>query len=305
MRRSTLCKEKRAKSYVVCVLMIMSFMLFITTSYADAGSILVSAEKNSNSVNIITEQSTIDIPIVAQALQDVYAFEIAMTYAPDKVSVESIAMGDIFSDYGSAVVQNTIDNDVGQVKFMQTILSAEKGMDDGGVLCVIRIAFEDGIFDAADDLGLAVKIANSTPEYITAYITPCTITVDTQAVGGTQPTPTIEPAPTATIGVIAPDPQSEQAEDFVVAEDASTDEIIAAAAEYETTSENAGDDAEDTVSDGAQTAAELPDPMATSPNNTLYWIIGAAVAVVVIAGIVWLLVRRKQRVTGEQKREEK
>ena len=297
------------KKIVIGLIIIAILAIGIPAASAGGDAIVVTGYVTAPPVMIETDSATVDIPIVAEALEDIYAFEINMTYATDRVNVESIAMGDIFSDYGSAVVINDIDNDTGRVRYMQTILSADAGTDDGGTLCVIRITFEDGTYDAASDLGLTVKVADSTPAYLAAYTTPYTVTVDTQTDGdSSQPTPTTEPepkaepAPTATIGVVTPNPQSEQAETFIVAEEESTDEIIEAAAEYREESPQSTGSA---ISDAVEAAAEPMEPTVLPPDDTPYWIIWVAAVAVVIGVVVWLWVRKKHKMTVDEEQGEK
>ena len=300
------------KRFFRTALLVMAIMMVCaSTAFADSGQIVVSDDPSAVPVEIETDQQTIDIPIVVQGLSDVYAFSIDMTYAPEAVGVVSFSTGGIFSDFGSAVVKNDIDNDTGTAAYMQTILAADEGAMGGGVLCTVRLTLADGTFDIADDLGLQVQIANSVPEYIDAYVAPVKIIVGSQTGGDAQPTQSPEPQPTATVGVIEPDPDSGQAEDFELAEDESVEEIMAALEDIPEP-----DDAQAALGDETAAQADAPEPDAAAGadvvesdvssikpdgmNPAWYYAIGAA-ALVLAGGTAFWLWRRRKPKAGKKK----
>lgn len=300
------------RRYLICILLITMLMLIsITIAYADEEGIVITNYAPTSSITIEVEQQTVDIPVILKGLTDVYAFSLSMTFSTNHVQVESISMGDIFSDYGSAVVQNDIDNDAGQATFMQTMLSVDKGVNEAGMLCTIRMTFEDGTYELSDDIQLDVKVANSVPEYMDVHVVPCTIIVDTQA-ADTEPQPTPPPPiPTATIGVITPDPQSEEADIFEAAEDQSVDEILEQIGEKNSTESASEMDAvladnayDDVVESSAQpkiqsTPQPSAQPAVTQPVNestdyTLLIVLVSVGAVMIVGVIVWYEIRRRK-----------
>lgn len=289
----------------------------ITIVFADEEGIVITNDDNASPVTIETDQSTIDIPILVKGINDVYAFSLSIEFSPNDVQVESISAGAIFSDYGSAIIQNNIDNDAGQVSFMQTMLSVDKGVDGGGVLCVARMTFEDGTYEFGNDIQLQVQIANSVPEYIDVHVLPCTVSVDTK-VAGSESQPTLSPIPIATIGVVSPDPESEQANTFEIAEDQTVEEILEEVEGY-TESKESGSE---TISDLADKAFESGEQLSSQPilqpsgkpevetvtkqidktvDNTLWFIIGAVATVIILGGFTWILLRKRKKELSTKK----
>ena len=215
--------RKRNRIFKYSIMIILQFIC-IPIVYASEYNIVITADGSKSHEDFNITETTIDIPISISGYEDIYAFSIAMDYLPYKVKIESISLGDIFKDYGNAVLINKIDNDNGNLEFMQTLLGVEKGVDTDGVLCTIRITFSSGEYDIVNDLGLVVKIADSTPEYMDVTIPEFKFIVGA-ASQNADATSTLAPAITATVGVVTPDPNSEKSQDFIAVEEKDVDEI--------------------------------------------------------------------------------
>jgi len=218
-------RQSRRTLKIICVFLIL--FAFIPVVYAEEYDIVVTQRENQSSEDIIINPSTIDVPIKVKGYDDIYAFSLKMNYIPENINVESIALGDIFNDYGNAVLKNRIDNENGSAEFMQTLLGIESGVNSDGILCVIRITFSEGEHDIINDLGLEIKIANSLPEYVDTYIPSFKVVVNNTVQDSlTTPSPTLEPLGTVSIGIVTPDPSSETSIEFTAAEDKDAEEIL-------------------------------------------------------------------------------
>lgn len=209
------------------ILLVLSILFaFIPAAHAEGYDVVITKNADVTRDNINIAESTIDIPIKVSGYDDIYAFSIKMEYVEGAV-VESIVIGDIFKDYGNAVLLNSIDNENGKAEFMQTLLGVENGVNGDGVLCTIRITFTKGEYDIVNSLGLEVKIANSVPEYEDAYVPSFKVIAEnaTEDPAAT-PTPTLEPVATASIGIVTPNPESETSQEFTAAEDEDVEEIL-------------------------------------------------------------------------------
>ena len=151
------------KNYLmICVLMLI--MIIAVPVYAADAEVIVSKSEH-RSFTFETTKTVVDVAVVVEDVEDIYAFSLSMDFDPNKVSVEAIGTGNIFSGFKAAQIKNVIDADNGTALFMQTLLATEKGVDTGGTLCVIRLALPVGSYDL-DQLGLNIQLVNSVPEYL-------------------------------------------------------------------------------------------------------------------------------------------
>ena len=299
--RTTKRNRKQIINSSAILIALFILIIGIPIARADNGAIIVTSDPEPVLVTIETNQNTIDITISAKDIEDIYAFSISMDYDPDNIKVDLIAKGDLFEDYGSAVVKNDIDNTAGHSEYMQTILSAEKGTSEEGTLTVIRITFADGEYSTLDGLNLSIQIANSVPEYVDVYVSPCNIRINAEA-GDNGSQATQQPLQTAEVGIATPGPESEQ--EFESAEDQSVEEILQ---EIEDTDEEQSI-TETEVQSTATTAPANTDSYEqptevlteTNKNNTVYIIIGAVAAVAVIGAAAWFLIWRRRKAKDKE-----
>lgn len=290
------------KSLICCILVIA--LLAPGAALAKDEEIVITSDRSANPADITAEQPTIDLPVAVKGLDDVYAFTLTLQYPADKVSVDSIAAGDIFADYGSAVLKNDIDNADGNAAFMQTILSSDKGTDRDGTLCIIRLTLAPGEYDLVSDLGLKIKIANSAPKYIPVYVTGGRIIADkTQESDGEEPEAEPTPLPSAAVGVIPPAAGAEQSEEFISAEDQTADEIMEAIAGMEEKTESGGTPAANAQETGPGEPGASDEPaetqgQAAGQDNSVYMITAVLIAAGCLAVLLALLFfkQRKKRI---------
>lgn len=271
---------------IASIVLISALLLFSTAAYASGNEIVVSMDGD-DTFDISTTAKTIDVPIKLDNVDDVYAFTIKMDYSPDNVTVEGIVAGDVFSDFGSAVLNNSVDNESGKVSYMQTLLSVDEGISEDKTLCIIRLTFVPGEYDISSDLGLSVEIVNSNPEYVDVNLSSGTITIN-ESTDGDEPVETLEPLPTSEPGIIDPDPESDQADDFEHAEDENYKEVLEAVVsetkeneseEQTETTEQVQSEKEDTIK--VQATVENEEPIEEKKTLPLW-----ALILIVIGGVL-------------------
>ena len=257
------------------ILFVLVFMILFSqySVFATESEIIVTSSQATQS-DIIVEENQIYISITAKGLSDVYAFTLDLNYDSSEIEIISIKAGDIFSDYGSAILINKINNQTGTASFMQTLLSVDKGVSEDKILCVVQISAKPGVYNFEEDFGVDIQIANSAPEYIEIYLSDTNIIVsgpiETSSPTTSEKTAAITPTatPSPQLGVITPVPDSDQSSNFVVAEEEPIEDIIA---EVEN-DENKAEQAKIVMEESKETEAEnkyIPTAQLTAqPANT-------------------------------------
>lgn len=294
-------KKLNTLKYILLLMLLFSSMAVYAIDY----NIAITQDGSQNHDDIVISPTTIDIPISAVGYQDIYAFSISMDYEPSSITVESIELGDIFADYGNAVLVNNIDNEAGKVDFMQTLLSVDSGVSNDGTLCTLRITFKSGEYDSITDLGLDVQIANSTPEYMTTIVPQFKVIVGATT-QESEPTPTLAPVATATVGIVTPDPSSETSQEFEAAEDEDIDTIMAEIIEAETTPEPTATttQANDSIATNATTITNDNTKVEDKGTTKLISTILLVVLVVLVLFLVGVIVVRESKGKRIDKKEE-